>query len=442
MKIWAIIFCCGLALGRAGAQPAAAIVPVFSSSGQFQALAPARQGLPGARPEPSRVRGVFLLEAAPRPNPGSKIPLDPSLLVISCENIKQSLLLTLGRRDQWRGRITLLINPALPPDQDPVLEGLYNPQGWNYQLALPSSIEPKPLFRAVVNALLMESANRHAGAQSAEVPLWLAQGLSDRLQADNLPTLLLRPQSRLATNQTLPGLEAVRDQLRRQPPLTFQELCWPEPQGLDGRNYGHYAACAQLFVEELLRFPDGSRCLGAMIDKLPQHRNWQTAFLEAFSPHFDRLLDVEKWWELACVHFTGVDVASRFSATDSWHKLQQALDVPVEVHLSANRLPAEAEVTLQEVISTWEPAQAAAALQRAAESLLTLRLQVAPDLRPLLDRYLATVQAYLSDTRSDRPAWQARNHSSQLAAVQHDACKELNALDLQRAALRSRYVSK
>ena len=113
----------------------------------------------------------------------------------------------------------------------------------------------------------------------------------------------------------------------------------------------------------------------------------------------------------------------------------------MEVHLRPDRLPAQAEITLQEVIATWEPALAAAALQRAAESLILLRLQIAPDLRPLLDRYLATVQNYLSDTRPDRPAWLAKNHESQLAAVRQSACKELNKLDLQRAALRSQYVT-
>ncbi|MGA2544814.1 MAG: hypothetical protein ABSG78_24965 [Verrucomicrobiota bacterium] len=435
-------FCCWLGLGRADAQPMEEIVTARSATGQFLALAPRRPGLPVAIPQQSRLPGLFILNPTPAANPGSKLALDPSLLVISCEKIKQSLLMTLGRGDQWRGVITLRINPALPADQSPVLEGVYNPRGWNYQLTLPSPIEPNLLFRAIVNALLIETANRHASSQSAEVPFWLVAGLSAHLQADNLPALLLRPQSRLDTDQiTTNGLDPFLDQLRHQPPLTFQQLCWPEPETMAGGNYDLYSASSQLFLEELLRFKDGNRCLGAMIDKLPQYLNWQISFLQAFSPHFDRLLDVEKWWGLACVNFTGRDFASRFGPLDSWHKLQQALDVPVEVHLRPDRLPAQAEITLQEVIATWEPAQAAAALQRAAESLILLRLQITPDLLPLLDRYLATVQNYLRDTRPDSPAWLAKNHQSQLAAVRHAACHELDKLDAQRAALRSQYVS-
>ena len=205
MRTWVMAFCCWLAVDRADAQPAADILTARSASGQFLAVAPRRPGLPIAISQPLDVPG-HSPNSGLRPNSDAKLPLDPSLLVISCERIKQSLLLTLGRRDQWRGNITLVINPDLPEDQSPVLEGLYNPKGWNYRLTLPSPIEPRLLFRAIVNALLTETANRHAGAQSAEVPLWLVAGLSAHLQADNLPMFLLRPQSRLVGDQSaLPG---------------------------------------------------------------------------------------------------------------------------------------------------------------------------------------------------------------------------------------------
>ena len=442
MKFWAIAICCCLAAGRAGAQPEEDFVTAWSASGQFVALAPRRPGLPIAISQPSGVPGQFILRSTLPPNNDSKLPLDPSLLVFSCERIKESLLLTLGRRDQWRGRITLLINPSLPEDQSPVLEGVYNPKGWNYRLTLPSPIEPKLLFRAIVNALLMETANRQAGTQSAEVPLWLVTGLSARMQAGNLPTFLFRPQTQLIGDRVMdPRVDPVRDQLRQQSPLTFQELCWPDPEELAGQNYELYSACAQLFVDKLLRFPDGNRCLGVMVDRLSQNLNWQTSFLVAFSPHFARLLDVEKWWTLACVHFTDVDFASRFSPLDSWHRLQEALDVPVEVHFSPDRLPAQAEITLQEVLNTWPPDRAADAMQRVADKLAVLRLRIAPGLRPLLERYLSTVQDYLGESRPNRVVWMGKEAQPQVAGGRSAACKTLDALDAQRAALRPQYIS-
>jgi hypothetical protein len=442
MRIWLLAICGWLALARADGQPAVEIVTTRSASGQFTAVAPRRTGRPVAFAQQSSVPGVFILNPTPAANDGSELPLEPSVLVISCEKIKQSLLTTLGQSDRWQGAINLRINPALPADQSPVLEGDYTARGWNYQLTLPASIEPKLLFRVIVNALLMEIANRHAGAQSAELPFWLVAGLTSQLQTASLSTLLLRPQSNLDINQVRTnGFDPFLDQLRHQPPLTFQQLCWPEPGALAGPNSDFYAASSQFFLQQLLRFNDGNRCLSAMIDNLPRHLNWQITFLEAFSPHFQRLLDVEKWWALACARFSRVDFVSRFSPPDSWHKLQQALDVPVEVHFSADHLPAQAEITLQEVIATWEPAQTAAALQRAAESLILLRPQIAPDLQALLDRYLATVQSYLNDTRPDSAAWRAKNAESQLAVLRHSACHQLDKLDADRAALRPQYVS-
>ena len=106
--------------------------------------------------------------------------------------------------------------------------------------------------------------------------------------------------------------------------------------------------------------------------------------------------------------FHRLDFASRYSPPESWHKLQQALDVPVEVRFSPDHLPAQAEITLQEVINTWQPAQAAAALQQVALNLAVLRLQITPEFRALLERYLSTVQSYLSETRPGSAVWLAK----------------------------------
>jgi len=96
---------------------------------------------------------------------------------------------------------------------------------------------------------------------------------------------------------------------------------------------------------------------------------------------------------------------------------------------------------LQEVISNWDPPQAAAALQRAAESLTLLRSQIAPDLLPLLDRYLSTLQDYLNNIRPESAAWYAKNAASQLAVLRSSTCSQLSKLDAERESLRSRYVA-
>lgn len=436
------LFCCWLALGKAMGQSLPDMATARSESGQFVAQELHKPTTFSAGPKVRQVPGGFVLNPNFTPSSGSDVTLDPALLVISCEKIKQSLLSVLGQTDQWRGKINLVINPAIPQAQGPFLRGWQGTAGWNYQLALPSPIQPKVLLRAVVRALLVEMANREAGSQSVEVPPWLIAGASARLQSESLTSLVLQSQvSLFADGARPPGLEPVRQQLRQRPALTFQELSWPEPQELTAENADFYCACSQLFFEELLRFPDGNRCLCEMIRQLPRHLNWQTSFLQAFSPHFKQLLDVEKWWDLACVSFSQMDFGDRFSPADSWIKFQDSLTVPVEVRRSADALPAPAEVTLQEVVAMWDPAQAAPVLQRTMQSLELLRMKAAPELAKLLDGYITSLRSWIIDTRPDSPAWTAKNHEAQLAGLRNSTCKELNALDAQRAALRSRKVA-
>ena len=445
MKRWVTAYCCLLAFGQAFAQPDADLISVFSASRQFHVVSQRVSGLPVARVEPGGPAGVFFLSPLPRPKAasGNTLPLDPSLLVTSCERIKQALLFTLGEPDQWRGAITIYINRNLPEDRDPVpVQNYQPPQGWNYELALPARMESKALLRSVVGVLLMETANRGAGSQPAEVPIWLAAGLGGHLESLNLATLVLRPESFVNTSRDVdPRLDPLRARFREHPPLSFQELSWPAPEQLDGANYDSYSASAQLFVEKLLTFKDGKECLRRLLLSLHQRLNWQNAFLDAFSPHFASLLEVEKWWALATVNYSGLDFASRYGPLESWQRLQRALDVPVEVHFSPDRLPTQAEINLQEIIKTWEPARASEALERVAATLQGLRLRLDPGLTELLDDYLVVVRGYLNETGHDQMVWLSTGQTAELAALRRNACKQLDTLDARRESLRAEYLS-
>jgi hypothetical protein len=442
MRIAVALLCCWLALGRATAQSLANMTTAISESRQFVAQEVRKPASLYGGPKVREVPGGFVLIPNFTPSLTSDISLDPALLVISCEKIKQSLLTALGQQDQWRGQINLFINPALSQEDGPFLSGRQGTGGWNYKLALPSSLKRQVLVRAVVRALLVEMANREGGSQSVEVPAWLVAGLSARLQSESLTAVVLQSEVSLFSDKARqPGLEKVRQQLRQQPALTFQQLSWPEEQWLTADNADFFCASSELFFEELLRFPDGSRCLNEMIRQLPRHMNWQTSFLQAFAPHFKQLLDVEKWWDLACVSFTQVDLADHFNPEDSWIKFQNSLTVPVEIRQSAEAMPALTEVTLQEVVATWDPVQAAPVLQRTMQSLELLRLKAAPELAKLLDGYLASLHSWIYQTRPDSPAWTAKNHEVQLAGLRNATCRELSILDGQRAALRPQKVA-
>src|SRR5262249_24589527 len=100
-------------------------------------------------------------------------------------------------------------------------------------------------------------------------------------------------------------------------PLTFDQLSWPTEEQLSGSGQSVYASSAQLFVSQLLHLKRGPQAFQAMLTKLPDYLNWQLAFLDAFHAHFQNALDVEKWWALEMVQFTGRDLLHLWNHEES-----------------------------------------------------------------------------------------------------------------------------
>jgi hypothetical protein len=445
VKILILPLCVWLMAGLCGAsaRAQAATTPVRSVTRQFTArklpsaagwAAPARpaQTLTSAR------GGIYLLSSRGTPALGNndEVALEPATLVVSCERLKTLLLDKLGLADRWQGRVDLTINPELAEDTAPQLKAIHDSRGWYYQLELPRRAQEEILLRSLIHTLLLEMANRQAGGQSSEIPLWLVEGLGADLQANSFPTFIVQPgqnwTSDIRWNKTKDKLPT---ELRQRAPLTFQQLSWPEDSDLTADGLPLYRSCAQLFVEDLLRLNDGQACLRSMIGQLPEHWNWQTAFLLAFHSHFDQFLDVEKWWSLSYIDFVNGYKARTWSAEDGRKNLQSSLDVPVEVHFGPDQMPVEARVTLQEVIRQWHPLEAYNALQRAINELSFLLPRATPELRPLAQLYLKTLLDYLRDSQAAaQPQQLGKNAPSLLGFVKRDAIKRLDELDRLREA--------
>src|SRR5205085_8765221 len=91
----------------------------------------------------------------------------------------------------------------------------------------------------------------------------------------------------------------------------------------------------------------------AMLGQLPYYYNWQFAFLAAYKRSFERPLDVEKWWTLRWVEFTGTEGSSTWRLEESWEKLDQCLQAGIELRADTNQLPTYSDATLQTVIRQW-----------------------------------------------------------------------------------------
>ncbi len=408
---------------------------VQSASGQFVANGPAQFSplvhLPGVAANTNLVR------------------LEPALLSVSAERIKDSLRRQLGIAPNapWQGKIFLVLHPAQSPDEDVTIVSQPFLNGWNYQVQLPDVLSQSRFLRAMTSVLLLELANRNAmGARAAEIPGWLTDGLSQQLSAAGSPEMILSapgrlvdglPQNRTVTTQRgVDPLADARRVLRDHAALTFDQLSWPTDDQLTGGDDGVYHASAQLFVSELLGLQNGPARLRAMLAALPGCYNWQTAFQSAFRENFPRPLDVEKWWALQVVSFVARSSGPRWTPAVSREKLDEILSVPVEVWTASNTLPAHTEVSLQAVIRNLEPPQQTEILQTKLRDLELAQLRVAAPLAVLTDEYRRTVASYLGQNREIRqPPWSKHPVPQKTSALA--TLKKLDKLDAQRQTIES-----
>lgn len=432
LRIPLFVFAVWLAC-HVGAQEAPEARPVRSQSGQF-VVSRAR-------------RGAWTPAASALATNAQFLELEPTLLVVSCERIKQAMTRELGLATPWRGRILVRLRTATRAD-DPITVTLEQfRDGWNYRVDLPDIVERARLVRVLVEVLLLETANQRATGRSTELPPWLAVGFAERLVSSSEASLLFPPPRGsvgavalvpiVVTNSPDP-LATARARLREQSPLTLQELSWPVERDFAGETSAAYRASAQLLVSELLRLTDGAACFRALLNELPQYFNWQAAFLKAFHPHFARLLDLEKWWSLQSVSFAGRDPAHPWPAGESWRKLDEALHVPAQVRAAANQLPSgSASIPLQRVIREWDSVRQTTALRGSLQQLDLLRQRLAPELLPLLTDYRRVVATYLEQKeklgislaggRAARPA---------LKQLMADTVRQLDKLDARAKAFR------
>jgi len=230
-------------------------------------------------------------------------------------------------------------------------------------------------------------------------------------------------------------LGPAHDKLSIAPPLTFQELSWPTPDQWGAIISDVYRDSAQLFVDRLLSLKDGRDCLRTMLELLPDHYNWQFAFLRAFNSHFQRPLDIEKWWALEVVEFTGRDLNQTWPPDESWRKLDELVRSEVQIRFGTNDLPVHAEVPLQTIVGTWEYARQTQALLAKIHELEMLRPRVAKEFVPLVDQYRSVISTYLQN-REHPGGIVLLTKKAAVRRIEDETIQQLANLDQQRAALR------
>jgi hypothetical protein len=372
--------------------------------------------------------------------------LEPPFLVVSCERIKQALGEQLGVGRDWSGNIHATIRPARGHQDSAQISVTSLGPRWNYQIELPERMARDQFTRTLVQVLLLELANRTATGRSAEIPLWLSEGLTQQLLASRELELILPPPSvsvgallvepKMDLQRNPDALAAARLVLRHHPALTLEELSWPAPDQFSRTQAEVFQKSAQLFVTELLGLPHGPEQLRTFVRTLAQFYNWQTAFLRAYQNQFPNQLALEKWWALQSAYFAGRDHQQLWTPEESAQKLDALLHTAVAVRASAAELPARTDVSLQVIIREWDTPRQLDELQTKLNDLAQARRRVAPAFMTLVNDYATTLDDYLKQRRRSAATFgDFRSLPPSLQKLGRETGQQLDALDARRAAL-------
>jgi hypothetical protein len=399
-----------LSANHAATRPGEAATPITvrSHSGQFVV-----NGLSSAKP---------MLNLTPTSGV-TYVRLDPSVLAVSGENIKQSLLSTLYLTDRWQGRIGISLRPVTEDNEEIVIASVRYTDGWQYRMQVPEQVDKARLTKALVEVLLLEIAQRNAGERRLELPPWLVPGLTAHLAATEATPLIIEQETRTNRQRHMEdALKQTREVLRRSGGLSLDELNWPHQR----TDRAAYEASAHLFVHELLRKAGGVP-LSELLARLRDHLNWQTAFLKTYG--FGSLRDADKWWTLHLVQFGGRENLVRWSPAEVGAQLEGVLITAVQVRLTPHELPIRTEVILQQVLQEWDWNRQSSLLRQKLIHLHALRARAASPLADVIDGYRQSLAVYIERRESLR-AKPAR--SPVVKSLVSETVQRLNDLDVRR----------
>lgn len=369
------------------------------------------------------------------------LELEPALLVVSCERIKQALCTHLDASRDWNARINITLraggNLTIAKERVGRI--------WNYRLEVPQLVDRTRFIRSIVRVLLQEMADRNPGNHDAEIPPWLSEGITQHLLASRDAELILPPpDNKLGVMNVGPTTIVIRDPdpletarriLHATPPPTIEQLSWPDPETLDSDEGEVFRRSAQLFVSELLKLKGGKENLRATIADLNSCYNWQIAFLRAFRGQFPNMLALEKWWALQVSYFVGRDSRQFWTLEETASKLDELLRTRVAIRIEAGKLPSRADISLQVVVREWDTIRQNITLREKLRDLEQARVRVAPEYMRLVDEYRVTLADYLKKREKSGATFIGIRTSASTQEVVQETVRTLDNLDTKRAVI-------
>lgn len=355
--------------------------PTRSRSGQFLVLGelgPLDQGLssPIRIPTGQSQRTLTLNPLRPMDQQGLAA-LNPPVVSVACERVKAGVLRILRLDDKYRGSIVVRILKADGRKPPAGIIATQYAEGWSYAVELQDRIHWTLLVRTLVDATLLEVANRSNQGPLSPIPLWLSEGISTLLIGEGgreLVPQLNRDFKDPARN--LDPMAVIAGKMAGRPPLGFEALAQPPDAWISDTNrFQVFQGSSALLVHQLRSLGGDSGSLGRLVWSFNQSLNWQTGFLRTYSTQFPSLLDVEKWWGVVSMAFHVQDATQRITP-EGWNaQLRPVLTEMVEVAANTNGIPQRRTLRVSEILEQLPyPAQEPVLGRKLAQLRMLIRL--------------------------------------------------------------------
>lgn len=372
------------------------------------------------------------------------IGLEAGALAVTCEQVKHALLKQLDREDHWKDKVYVEIAPDAEDDSDILMATVKYRDGWRYQLRLPVRIDPDKLLLAIVRTSLLELANRNSKGHSADLPLWLTEGMTKHLIATSPTPLVMQPKKlkdilpKVAPSRLIedPLLEP-RAHLQKYNAWTFQEMSLPSDVQMNPLEWTHFRHCAHVLVQSLLRTPNGPKNLGAMLDAMPNYLNWQFALLEGFQGQFASPLDIEKWWSLTLVDLKSFDSHNRWTYQPAVRRLDQILDTSVTLDPGVDAVPTQRNLELQLLIDLVEWDQQRPYIMDVISQLIFFQIHAPEDLVKLAGDYRITLMEYVNSRDTAAKTTRRGEVATSHKVIVRETLDKLKLLDVLRSDFRA-----
>lgn len=292
------------------------------------------------------------------------------------EHAKSTVLAVLQKGDDWKTPI--VVNAHFPRANLPEMPASslnFSQTGFGLKLQLnltiTADLNGRAIEREFVRVLLLEmmyrdQPNLSAGADYAQPPAWLLEGILAGNAGSELPKVDESAKRVLAANKT----------------ISLEEFLRQRPELLDSPSREIYQTCCAAFVELLTAPPNGGARLAKLIADLPKAPSDPVTDLRA---HFAVLgtsrESANTVWRLSVARFASAQGIQLLSAAETEHQLDDLLQ------LQFPSAPSRHHWNLEDHDSFRHLPDRSAVLKELADNLMRLGSRAHPLYRPVIYEY-------------------------------------------------------